>query len=242
MRLPSTLIFDHPTVRQLVRVFDSAASTRAPHAAAACAAMAPHAEGVIVACAKSLLPQTVSADAAWPLVAGGCDALGEVPSSRWPFDERTRALAHRVPAMQYGGFLKSVQLFDNGFFSISPAEAAVMDPQQRLLLEHAYAALHGASQSKPLLMGACVGVYIGVWACEYQSVLNTIPTGQSVYAATAATCSVVVGRVSFVLGMQGPCVSVDTACSSSLAALHGGARALQHAECTTALVAGVNML
>ena len=71
-----------------------------------------------------------------------------------------------------------------------------MDPQQRLLLEHAYAALHGASQSKPLLMGACVGVYVGVWACEYQSVLNTSPAGQSVYAATAATCSVVVGRLS----------------------------------------------
>ena len=37
-------------------------------------------------------------------------------------------------------------------------------------------------------------------------------------------------------------MSYDTACSSSLAALHGGLRALQHAECTTALVAGVNML
>ena len=32
VRLPSTLIFDHPTARQLVRLFDSAASTRAPQA------------------------------------------------------------------------------------------------------------------------------------------------------------------------------------------------------------------
>ena len=97
-------------------------------------------------------------------------------------------------------------------------------------------------EQQPLLMGACVGVYVGVWACEYQSVLNSSPTGQSVYAATAAACSVVVGRVSFVLGMQGPCVSVDTACSSGLVASHSGLRALQHRECETALVAGVNML
>ena len=91
-------------------------------------------------------------------------------------------------------------------------------------------------------MGSVVGVYVGVWACEYAAVLRTSAAGRSVYAATASACSVVVGRLSFALGLQGPCVSYDTACSSSLAALHGGLRALQHGECKTALVAGVNML
>ena len=39
--------------------------------------MARRTDGVIVAGARWLLPQAASADAAWPLVAGGCDALGE---------------------------------------------------------------------------------------------------------------------------------------------------------------------
>ena len=47
------------------------------------------------------------------------------------------------------------------------------------------------------------------------------------YAVTGATCSVVAGRVSFVLGMKGPAVAVNTVCSSSLVASHSSLRALQ---------------
>ena len=144
--------------------------------------------------------------------------------------------------LRYGGFLQHAELFDNRFFGISPAEAGVMDPQQRLLLERGYEALHMGGHRKDSLMGSTTGVFVGVWASEYVAVLRRSAAGRSVYAATAFTCSVVVGRISFALGLQGPCVSFDTACSSTLAALHGGLRALQHAECTTALVAGVNML
>ena len=148
----------------------------------------------------------------------------------------------RAPSMRHGGFLCDAQWFDNGFFGVSPAEAAVMDPQQRLLLEQGYAALHGEGLRKQTLMGSDTGVYVGVWACEYTEVLSSSPAGESVYAATAATCSVVAGRVSFALGMLGPCISYDTACSSSLAASHAAMRALQCSECVDALVAGVNML
>ena len=62
------------------------------------------------------------------------------------------------------------------------------------------------------------------------------------YTATASTCSVVSGRVSFALGLHGPCVSYDTACSSGLVASHNGRRALQHHECATVVAAGVNMI
>ena len=170
------------------------------------------------------------------------DMSTEVPGSRWEQSEATAALATRVPAMRHGGFLRDIEGFDNGFFGVAPAEASVMDPQQRLLLEQGYTTLHGAGERKQVLMGSGVGVYVGVWACEFTDVLSHSPLGNSVHVLTAATCSVVVGRVSFALGLVGPCVSYDTACSSGLVASHAGARALQYAECATALAAGVNML
>ena len=127
--------------------------------------------------------------------------------------------------MSHGGFLQDADRFDARFFNIGPAEAAVMDPQQRLLLEHGYQALHGAGHTKASLSRgsapgyqAAVGVFVGVWASEFAAVLRESAAGRSVYAAAASACSVVAGRVSFTLGLQGPCMSVDTACSSGLVA------------------------
>ena len=102
-----------------------------------------------------------------------------------------------------------------------------MDPQQRQLLECGYSALHSAGLSKVALLGAVVGVSIGQWQSEFGSVLLGTPAGRSVYASTGFSCSVTCGRVSFVLGLQGPCASYDTACSASLVANHGSVRALQ---------------
>ena len=68
------------------------------------------------------------------------------------------------------------------------------------------------------------------------------PAGRSVYASTGFSCSVTCGRVSFALGLHGPCASYDTACSAALAACHAGLRALQLNECSTGLVAGVNLM
>eukprot|EP00962_Isochrysis_galbana_P001437 scaffold365_cov129-Isochrysis_galbana.AAC.1 len=75
---------------------------------------------------------------------------------------------------------------------------------------------------KALLLGSVTGVFLGIWACEYGEVIARSELASSVYAATAATCSVAAGRISFVLGMQGPCLSIDTACSSGLVAAHSG--------------------
>ena len=94
-----------------------------------------------------------------------------------------------------------------------------MDPQQRVLLETSYQVLVNAQMPKAKLMKSITGVYIGVWSAEFAEVLrNSEQIDSSVYAVTGATCSVIVGRVSFALGLQGPCVSFDTACSSGVAA------------------------
>jgi 3-oxoacyl-(acyl-carrier-protein) synthase/acyl carrier protein len=144
--------------------------------------------------------------------------------------------------VRHGGFLRDAELFAHGFFTISAAEAAAMDPQQRQLLEHGYTALHTTGRSKASLLGDIIAVNVGQWQSEFGSVLLGTPAARSVYASTGFSCSVTCGRVSFTLGLQGPCASFDTACSASLVANHGSMRALQRKECVAALSAGVNMI
>ena len=50
------------------------------------------------------------------------------------------------------------------------------------------------------------------------------------------------GRLSYVLGLHGPCIAIDTACSSSLAACHSAFCAVKNAECQQALLAGVSAM
>ena len=48
------------------------------------------------------------------------------------------------------------------------------------------------------------------------------------YAVTGNALNTAIGRVSFVLGLEGPAMAIDTACSSSLVAIHQAARACSH--------------
>ncbi len=88
-------------------------------------------------------PKAAGPDAFWRCLIEGVDAIGEIPSSRFPvellYDPRP-SIPGRI-ATRYGGFLQDVELFDAEFFGISPREAAWLDPQQRLLLETAWEAI-----------------------------------------------------------------------------------------------------
>ena len=181
-----------------------------------------------------------SSAALWDLVADGVDAMTGFPDDRG-WDLEGFAAFGPLPV---GGFLDDAAGFDPGFFGISPREAYAMDPQQRLVLECCYQALEHAGLDVSRLHGSDTAVYLGTNGQDYPVLLSAAGDGADTegHVATGNIASVLSGRVSYALGLEGPAVSVDTACSSSLVALHLAARALRAGECSLALVGGVTVM
>ncbi|CAL9361394.1 beta-ketoacyl synthase N-terminal-like domain-containing protein [Streptomyces sp. enrichment culture] len=183
-------------------------------------------------------------EAYWEFLSGGGDGVVEVPADRWDIDELYDPEPGK-PGKVYlreGGFLQEdIRGFDAHFFGISPVEAAEMDPQQRLLLEVTWEALERAGIPADGLRGTRTGVFVGVIGSEYAGLPRAEQYGNP-YTLTGAMSSIMSGRVSYVLGTQGPSLSVDTACSSSLVAVHLACESLLRGESDTALAGGVNLL
>jgi acyl transferase domain-containing protein/NAD(P)-dependent dehydrogenase (short-subunit alcohol dehydrogenase family)/acyl carrier protein len=176
-----------------------------------------------------------SPDAFWRLLEEGRDAITTFPNDR-------RGVA--APAEpQFGGFLERIDEFDPAFFGITPREARSMDPQQRLLLETSWSALEHAGQPPDALAATKTGVFVGITTSEYQRLVEEMaPDLNDVYVATGNALNAAAGRISFALGLQGPCVALDTACSSSLVAVHVASRSLRARDCDLALAGGVNVI
>ena len=146
-------------------------------------------------------------------------------------------------ASRFGAFLSGIDQFDAEFFRISPLEAESLDPQQRLLLELSWEALEDAGVDPHRLVGSRSGVYVGIGSYEYQEIVRGDGEGPGsdtpLYLVTGNRFSTASGRISFVLGLEGPSIAVDTACSSSLVAVHHAVAGLQRGEADLALAGGV---
>ncbi len=181
----------------------------------------------------------------WLLLRDGVDAVTEVPRDRWDVD------AYYDPdvttpgrtATRRGAFIEHVDRFDAPFFGISPREALAMDPQHRLLLEVTWEALESAGQAPDRLGGSRTGVYVGIASTDYaQRMLAAPESGRlDAYYASGNAHSMAAGRLSYVLGLQGPSLTVDTACSSSLVAIHLACQSLRSGECRMAVAGGVHL-
>ncbi len=188
-------------------------------------------------------PGAQDLEAFWSLLSGKVDAITEVPADRWDI-ERFYDPDPDAPGKmttRYGGFLEGIDLFDPQFFSISPKEAMELDPQQRLLLEVSWRALEHAAIAPASLVGTRSGVYAGISTNDYN--IHLARGGEASigpYWGTGNANSVAVGRVSYVLGLEGPAMAVDTACSASLVSVIQACQGLRGGDCDLALAGGVN--
>src|ERR1700733_5893099 len=186
-------------------------------------------------------PGSPDPEAFWRTLSEGIDAVTALPDDRWDKDayyDRDPSVSSKIRALQ-GGFLPQVDLFDPGFFGISGREAESMDPQQRLLLEVSWEALENAGIAASNLRGSPTGVFVGITTSDYARLgTENDSTDLDIYSATGGSLNVAAGRISFVLGLNGPAIAVDTACSSSLVALHLACQSLRDRECDLALAGG----
>ncbi|SFW88484.1 type I polyketide synthase [Amycolatopsis australiensis] len=246
LRLPVTLVFDHPTPlavagQVLERAFGAGEPVRAPVPASAAAD-----EPIAIVAMGCRLPGGIrSPEDLWRLLADGGDAVGPFPEERgWDID-RIFDPERSKPGTTYvreGGFLADPGEFDPTLFRVSPREALTMDPQQRLLLEIAWEVFERAGLDPRSLRGSETGVYVGTNYQDYPALLHQAGGTDEGFMVTGGAASVVSGRLSYTFGLEGPAVTVDTACSASLVALHLAAQALRQGECSLALAGGATVM
>lgn len=181
----------------------------------------------------------------WELLRDGVDAVSEIPRSRWNVEEfydQTPDTPGRMTT-RWGGLIDGPDQFDPKFFGIAPAEAASMDPQQRLLLETAWESLEHAGIAPDRLADSKTGVFVGICNGDYAHLaMNQPPEKITPYFALGLSHAVAAGRISYLLGLEGPSLAVDTSCSASLVAVHLACQSLRLGECDMALAGGVNLI
>jgi len=244
LKLPATVVFDYPSSAQLAAYVKDELLGAVSEVPDLPALVSTSDDPIVIVGMACRYPGGVSSpEELWELVVSGTDAITPFPTNRgWDLD----TLFHPDPDhpgtsyVRAGGFLHDADQFDPEFFGMSPREAVATDSQQRLMLETAWEALERAGIAPASLRGSSTGVFAGVMYNDYTQLIGGADTEG--FGSTGASPSVISGRVSYALGLEGPSVSIDTACSSSLVALHWAMQALRAGECSLALAGGVTVM
>ncbi len=238
-RPPPTVVFDHPNITRLAKhLLGEVSGVAPPTPSPRLRTGAPESDVPIALIGLAVrVPGAPDATAFARGLAAGLDGV----RPHRPGDAVGLPDEEPVPA----GYLEGIDRFDAGLFGISPAEARFIEPQQRLLLETSWHALEDAGIPSRALDGSRTGVYAALGAAnrEFGQVAGLAGAAAfGMYGLTGSSAATAVGRIAYLLGLEGPAVSVDTSCSSSLVAIHQALLDLERCDTDLALAGGANVI
>ncbi|GFF24565.1 lovastatin diketide synthase LovF [Aspergillus lentulus] len=177
----------------------------------------------------------------WDFLTDKRDGLCRVPGNRYNIDAFHKESTSGAIRTQHGYFLqRDIAHFDASFFGMSKAEAARLDPQQRMLLEIVWECMENGGQTQ--WRGKNIGCYVGVFGEDWLDLLSKDTQANDRYRVIGAGDFALSNRISYEFDLRGPSMTIRTGCSSSLVGLHEACQALYSGECSSALVAGTNLI
>jgi acyl transferase domain-containing protein/acyl carrier protein len=246
LTLSASIAFDFPTISSLAEALVKRYTAESSPTSTYQGYCPGSQEPIAVIGMSGVFPGAQDLEEFWKLMDEGREGTGAVPANRWNNDNYYDPDPHAEGKsyVDRAGFIKDIDLFDSNFFNISPKEAKFMDPQQRLILEHSWHAIENAAIAPDSLKNSPTGVFVGVASNEYGKLIERSIDSKELnaYVATGNVSNVIAGRISFTLGLRGPCLALDTACSSALVAIHQACQSLQSHECHLAIAGGVNVM
>lgn len=189
-------------------------------------------------------PESDNLEELWDHLVKKHDLVTAVPDNRREIAEYFEGIdndSHEAFA-KYGGFMKTVDTFDEKLFGISRREADYMNPQQRILLETIWNLFENAGYKASDLRGKNIGVFVGTAGSEYSDICQKNEIEITPYSSMGLSHAIDANRISYLFDLRGPSESIDTACSSSLVAMNRAVKAIENGECDAAIVAGVNVI
>ena len=244
--VPNTVVFDYPDIASLARHLTEELG-EVSDAPAPPPQVQPEPEpqteaqreddGIAIVGMACHFPGSPDLSTFWQQLEAGEDAVTDGRQDPGSWNNLAKDLSSKYAAYRRGGFVEGIDQFDARFFRISPIEARLMDPRQRMMLETTYQALEDAGMDPDELRGSRTGLYAGIATSEYRDLMTASDYGIS-YLGTAA--SMTVGRIAFLLGLEGPTIPVELNCASSLVAVHQAVMGLRQGEVDMALVGGTH--
>lgn len=188
-------------------------------------------------------PGAADVETLWQSLLAGASGIRQVSREEALLDGADPVQLDHPDYVPFAAPLEDIDLFDEGFFNYSPADAAMLDPQGRLFLETAWEALESAAID-PARASGRIGVFAGATVSTYAlaALNNSSLAGTELFRTLFSNDKdYLASRVSYKLGLTGPAIGIQTACSTSLVAVSMAIRSILSSECDTALAGGASI-
>jgi acyl transferase domain-containing protein len=182
----------------------------------------------------------------WNNLRNGVESLTELTDAELEAAGVEPALVRDPNYVRRAMIMPDMEMFDAGFYGMSPKDAAIMDPQTRHFLECAWESFEDAGYVPDQFDGS-IGVFAGSGTNAYynRNLLSNPDlvkeVGLFLLRHTGNDKDFLATRTSYSYNLRGPSISVQTACSTSLVAIHLAAQSLLNGECDMALAGGATI-